>query len=241
VGFLQIYPFQDRRQFHSYIVSPIEQGKELGINRLKALVQSTALRRTKTSVLGELNLKDRVEKTHCVELNEEEMADYGIVKRMRPLPSDTSGHIRGIFQIILKLRQICNHGRALLSRETRELLENGLIEEGTVRASLASQLCENCGQEIHDSPSETASETLPPCLHFLCNNCCINSYEDGSAGEITCPICLGTGSTAEEGWAPTPGHGMDIEDQYRPSSKVLALLENLRADRLESLEAPIKR
>jgi SNF2 family DNA or RNA helicase len=241
VGFLQIYPFQDRRKFHSYIVSTIEQGKELGINRLKALVQSIALRRTKISVLGELNLRARVEKTHSVELNEEERADYGIVKRMRPLASDASGHIRGIFQTILKLRQICNHGRALLSPETRELLEDGLMNEDTVRASLALQSCENCGQEIRDLASGTISETLPPCLHFLCNNCCINSNEGGSAGEMTCPICLGIGLTAEEGLVPMSGHGIDIEDQYRPSSKVLALLENLRADRLESVGEPIKR
>ena len=243
VGFLQVYPFQDRREFHSFFVSPIEQGKELGINRLKALVQSISLRRTKVSVCRELNLGARVERIHSVELNEEERAEYRIVKRMCPLARGMSGHIRGIFQIILKLRQICNHGRALLSPETREVLENGVIDKDTVRAALSSQLCENCGQEIQDSGSDFNPETLSPCLHFLCSNCCINSQEDGRAGQRTCPICTGTGSAreGEEGWPKPPESDMAIRDQYRPSSKVLALLHNLRADRLESSEEPIKR
>jgi SNF2 family DNA or RNA helicase len=125
VGFLRVYPFDSPGQFHTNFVSSIQKGNNIGIERLKALVQAISLRRTKKSVFGELSLGPRVDRVQPVELNEEEKTLYTIVKRSWTYAAGNSGSMRNIFQTITKLRQICDHGRELLSPKTLAVLDQG--------------------------------------------------------------------------------------------------------------------
>jgi SNF2 family DNA or RNA helicase len=249
VGFLRVYPFDSPGKFHTNFVSSVQKGNNTGIERLKALVQAISLRRTKRSVFGELSLGPRVERVQSVELNEEEKALYTIVKGSWTYTAGNSGSIRNIFQTITKLRQICDHGRELLSPETLAVLDQGYINGERLEAmSREPQSCESCGAVIQDPDSDEIADCLLSCLHLLCNQCLPNN-QGGNTEEGSCPVCSASGthdsfSEVEKATDPFPDpsqDAMDIDYSYRPSSKVLALLQNLCADRLGSAKDPIKR
>jgi len=249
VGFLRVYPFDSPGQFYTNFVSSIQKRSNIGIERLKALVQAISLRRTKESVFGELSLAPRVNRVQSVELNEEEKTLYTFVKRSWTYADGNSGSVRNIFQTITKLRQICDHGRELLPPETLAILDQGYINgERWEAMSKEPQPCESCGTAVQDPGSDEIADHLLSCLHLLCDQCFPNNQGDNTE-EAFCPVCSASrtcDSFLEDEKVtepfPDPSQGaMDTDYSYRPSSKVLALLQNLRADRLESAQDPIKR
>ena len=249
IGFLRVYPFDSPAGFYSNFINFIQKGDNRGIERLKALVQAISLRRTKEYVFGELKLRPRVEHLQPVELNEVERALYTTVKRSWTYAAGKSESVRNIFQTITKLRQICDHGRELLSQKALAVLDHAFIE-GERMETIAEdpQLCENCGAVAQDSNLDDIDDHLLSCLHLLCYSCLPRS-EGGNTEEALCPVCSGSGTfdsflQDEELMAQTPDlsqNDMDIDISYRPSSKVLALIQNLHADRLKSTHDPIKR
>jgi len=249
VGFLRVHPFDSPKQFHTNFVSSIQKGNNIGIERLKALVRAISLRRTKKSVFGELCLGPRVERVQSVELSEEERVLYTTVKKSSAYAVSTSGSMRNIFQTITKLRQICDHGRELLSPEALTVLDHGYINgERSEVMSREPLSCESCGTAVQDPDSDGIADYLLSCLHLLCNQCLPNN-EGGNTEEALCPVCSASRtydsfSEDEKVMDPFPDpsqDAMDIDYSYRPSSKVLALLQNLRADRSGSAKDPIKR
>lgn len=249
VSFLRVYPFDNPSQFHANFVSSIERGNNKGIEGLKALVQAISLRRTKQSVFRELKLGPRVERVQSVKLNEEERALYTIVKRSWTYAACGSGSIRSIFQTITKLRQICDHGRELLSPDALAVLDRGYINGGRLETiSGEPESCENCGAEVQNHDSGEFADYILSCMHPLCNKCFPRNQGDNTE-EPLCPVCSGSGASGslledEQATDPflDPSQGAtDMEFLYRPSSKVLALLQNLRADLLVSAGDPVKR
>ena len=224
-------------------MNAIEKGNDTGIIKLKSLVQAISLRRTKTSVLGELNLGDRVERLQSVELNDEERSLYSIIKKTSSHAVDSSTSMRSIFQTILKLRQICNHGSELLSSETLRLLDSGFFNEGSfVATSGEFEYCGNCGQVIPDSTSDAIAESLLSCFHWICKECLFKGQEEGNVEEHTCLICLGTSPVTEDVESEEASEDvMNIDFPYNPSSKIRALLQNLRVDQAEFGRDLIKR
>jgi len=249
IGFLRVYPFDSPAGFYSNFINFIQRGDDKGIEKLRALVQAISLRRTKESVFGELKLRPRVEQLHPVELNEVERALYTTIKRSWTYAAGDSESARNIFQTITKLRQICDHGRELLSQKALAVLDQGFIE-GEQMKTIAedTQLCENCGAVAQDPDLDEIDDHLLSCLHSLCYRCLPRS-EGGNTEEALCPVCSGSGIfdsslQDEKLTAQTPDlsqNDMDIDISYRPSSKVLALMQNLHADRVKSTHDPIKR
>jgi SNF2 family DNA or RNA helicase len=200
-------------------------------------------------VFGELKLRPRVEHLQPVELNEVERALYTTVKRSWTYAARKPGSVRNIFQTITKLRQICDHGRELLSQKALAVSDQAFIE-GERMETIAEdpQLCENCGTVVQDPDLDEIANHLLSCLHLLCYRCLPRS-EGGSTEEALCPVCSGSGIfdsflQDEELTDQTPDqsqNAMDIDISYRPSTKVLALMQNLRADQLKSTHDPIKR
>jgi SNF2 family DNA or RNA helicase len=248
VGFLRVYPFDSPAGFYSNFVDSIRRGDNRGIEKLKALVQSISLRRTKESMFGELGLGPRLEQLQPVELNEMERALYTMVKRSWTYAAGKSGSVRNIFQTITKLRQICDHGRELLSQEALAAFDQGFIK-GDRMETIAedTQLCENCGAVVQNPDSDETADHLLLCLHLLCNHCLLSA--GGDIEEVLCPVCSGSGASDsflqhEKLMDQAPDlsqNAKDIDISYRPSSKVLTLLQNLRTDQLKSTSDPIKR
>jgi len=237
VEFLRIHPFDDPQRFHSHFVKGLGGANKSAMEKLKTLVQAVSLRRTKENVFEELKLGSRVEDVQLVELNEEERRIYNIVKRSWSFGSMGSRLDKGIFNTILKLRQICNHGRDLLSAQTLELLDEKFVTE-TLSEEISGEVppCENCGRNIQASSSGTVEEHILPCMHFLCRDCCLST-----GGAISCPLCSDNDrEMGKECFAPVSEARLYADAPYFPSSKVLRLLQNLHADLSTYLEFPIK-
>lgn len=147
-----------------------------------------------------------------------------------------------IIQSILRQRQISNHGldllplsiQAVLKRQCRvREVKNSIKEEGL------PVFCEACNQEIEASERNAVFEH---CLHLVCIKCTLgNNSESESLG--ACPICNDVdGGTKRVQPRVESLQAWSNEFKYSgPSSKVQALLENIKQSQQEVKDGhPIK-
>ncbi|KAI2777343.1 SNF2 family N-terminal domain-containing protein [Daldinia loculata] len=219
VEFLRVDPFNDPDIFKHTFLAPIYKEQQGGWGRLRSLIKSIALRRTKASVDTDLGLPPRKDLIHCVHLNDEEQALYNLVKRGFALAIESGGAIMNTFQFILRLRQICNHGSDLLPGDLQ-----GWLQEVTCPRP---QGCEFCGN-ILDHEDESSYHVFS-CFHQVCRVCHQSSsvYDDSSY--FTCPLCNGTTLEGDDNIRSAKGSKIQPL-RYHPSSKVKALLQNLHND-----------
>ena len=235
--FLQVDPFNNPSFFMHEIAEWIKCGHEMGMKRLRQLVSAICLRRTKEC----LGLPPRKNETQYVDLDDEEVDLYESCKR------STIEFIDCVFkedeklkspataiQLILRLRQVCDHGRQMLSAGTLENMEDYLSSQGSTgitSPSAEAAVCGICGCKVHEYIS------ILRCMHPACHRC---SQEMEIDVEPECSICLGTNlENADQASASALRGHMNLD--YRPSSKVIALLRNLHIDKGGSTETPVKR
>lgn len=236
VKFLRVSPFDEGMSFRDTFTQPIERGDARGWERLKSLVQAISLRRVKEAL--DLKLPIREEVTQPVELNMEERKMYKLFTKSCVSAIETRGVARSSLQNILRLRQICNHGRELLPSTTQKWLDSvmSFCEDPTPPPST----CEHCDNPM--AVSEDSMDDLVTCLHQVCNTCLKGVQEGDSPTEPICPICAESECEKKEEVQGTDE--MEVEREYHPSSKLKALLENLQKTRCQSQhpeETPIKR
>ncbi|KAI1211065.1 SNF2 family N-terminal domain-containing protein [Annulohypoxylon truncatum] len=227
VEFLKVDPFDDPSTFKNTFLTPISQGEQSGWERLRLLVRSIALRRTKKALDSDLNLPLRYEIDHMVDLDDNEKALYDLVKRNFAMATDSGGPTMKTFQLILRLRQVCNHGSDLLPHSLRSWLHEASAFDA---AFPPLQRCEQCDTTI-DEEGELSS-CLLSCFHQVCRTCLAIDDSLVNSTSPICPLCdgdpFGEGKKANVAWRTTP----EFEsNSYRPSSKVKALLQNLQNDR----------
>ena len=114
-AFTKASPFDSMATFRRFITIPFEEGgdyRSLASWRLGRLLDSVCLRRTKDL----LDLPDRQDRTCTLELSREEREQYDqTMKRMaRAIRMNAEGSDKkslfGLFQALLQLRLLCNHG-----------------------------------------------------------------------------------------------------------------------------------
>lgn len=207
------------------------------MRRLRQLVSAVCLRRTKAC----LGLPPRNNEIQDVHLNDEEVVLYEsckqstiefidfVFKEDEKLKSSATA-----IQLILRLRQVCDHGKQMLSVTTLENIEAYKTSHGSREFESPSgvgPVCGVCGCEIHDY------NLLLRCMHPTCHRC---SQEMEIDIEPECSICSGTNlKKADPAWEPATRGPMDLD--YQPSSKVTALLRNLESNKGGSTETPVKR
>lgn len=235
VAFLRIEHFSHPQNFKKSITTPLRKQEASAIPRLQKLVNAVCLRRTKESVVSELNLTKREDHVEMIELDDYEQQLYDFAKSqandMLRRSNDASGHYSSILQSILRLRQICNHGIELLPPKLRSKLRKSLLVlQGTEYHDLDNDSCESCGRDIEEQEfKELPSRLL--CPHILCRLCSsrtamsVKSKASKKQDNSACPLCF-----PQE---PSEQAGMQVKrdkmrpENYRPSSKVKALLKNL--------------
>ena len=238
LSFLRVHPLNSESSFRLHIVKPIESGQDKGIAALRRLINSMSLRRTKASLADELQLPPRLQNVHLVELDKAERTLYDLLRKrpveVQDFTARSSGHNESIFTKIMKLRRICNHGLSLLPARITKELENDHVNADEIRAILQeSESCERCGCRTPQVPLQ--------CLHLICSECISRSQDDLVATDI-CPLCPGNGSAlSDEPSLMRKEDVLNIDNSYRPSTKVLELLQTLHAERAESGSRPIKR
>lgn len=236
VKFLRVSPFDEGMSFRDIFTHPIERGDERGWERLKSLVQAISLRRIKEAL--DLKLPIREEIIQPVELNMEERKMYQLFTKSCVAAIETRGIAQSSFQTILRLRQICNHGRELLPSTTQQWLDSVMSFHGD--ATTPPPTCEHCDEPM--AVSEENMDNLTTCWHQVCKACLKGVQEGDSPTEPVCPVCAASGCDKKKEVQATDE--MEVEREYYPSSKVKALLENLQKTRSQSLNSegrPIKR
>jgi len=142
-----------------------------------------------------------------------------------------------VLQIILRLRQICNHGPDLLPEKFKTSIEK---RQATGDLAMVSRdECEACGKEI--KPEATVEVLAPSCLHILCAKCkgggkATKASSSGGSDASQCPLCFPAESDVPDKQTTTPlRENTDRTKEYKPSSKVQKLIANLKRDRDECL------
>lgn len=226
MDFLRVVPFDNAAVFKQEISSLIKEGDETGFEKLASLVRATSLRRVKTDANEDIQLQHRHEIIERVELDASERQIYDIIKRTASNAVDSGKPMQNVLQAILKLRQVSNHGRDLLSTETRAWLD-AAQRYGTSDDS-SSGTCENCFRSI-EQDFMLATSVLH-CFHQVCFECLRFSAAKDNVDDVSCPICYNDMIVSTEEITRAGQRDMADLAMYRPSSKVKALLKNLASD-----------
>ena len=210
-----------KSNFVSWVVKPVKNKEKLSTERLQELIRATCLRRMKWKTL---KLPPRSERTHEVHLHQDDQVLYDHYKKRctaeaigqdKRLEESSSPKDEGenILSLIQNLRLICNHGKQLIYREIKGKGDKNCVSPIGVGAQrIYSSRCSSCEGEIDRSISGVQDEDS------TCFNC-------RTSEEIPSNMTMLTDrSTATEKFG-------SVDTLYRPSAKVLALLENLKQER----------
>ncbi|KAL7753099.1 hypothetical protein RI367_001551 [Sorochytrium milnesiophthora] len=254
VRFLRLEPFNDPVWWKRAFAGPIRRGERVGVDRLRALMQFLCIRRTKAMTLNGkpiLQLPACTIYIHKIELGAEERAMYDkvftiaqqrILDYMESEAEDKN--YAHILEIMMRLRQICNHV-SLCPRHFAENLERtgggAMIADLLVilrEAEDSGEDCPICLDQLHDS-------VITPCRHFFCEPCITETLSN----DARCPMCRGDLKKRDLIRLPPPAsdvpEGQDaalaptakvsdeaMESAFKPnflSSKVKALVDFLVA------------
>ena len=246
LSFLRVDPFHNPSYFDSYIARPVEPNQDFGIARLQALFKSVALRRTKACLEGEIHLTPRENREQWITMNSSENAVYNAFRQASlhivNECGETLSSFNTILKFILRLRQICNHGSGLLSAKVVQAVSSTQDLEAGFPVQEQDR-CEACDKLIVRPRADSGSSVQTLCMHVVCSSCLGRRPNASGMLETICPLCansLPTLSAESSIREPLPSSMVRDED-YQPSSKVLALIENLKAIRSEYPNESIKR
>ena len=245
ISFLRVVPFNDQQYFSQQISYHIKSKKNTnGFEKLEKLVRATSLRRTKITEQIGLDLPPRETRTECVELNEEErnLHEFFKTRASKIIHGDSietkhNRRIDNVFPTITKLRQICNHGRRLLSAASLAALSScgnpGFFFD-TSQGPEASIHCDRLltASEMDISPSISVRKDYFSGAEPLDNKSDGSMYHVFSKSDSQHGIDVNSASKNSK----TVQH-----EAYEPSSKVSALMKNLQLDRLSNHSPPLKR
>ena len=227
-----------------------------GLRRLKELVAATCLRRTKDAVKDQLKLPRRIDREETIELDrtERELYDFfkartsSLVAGMFSEESRASQQHQGnILPLINFLRLICDHGERLLPAPALKAWlsrDASAVDWNILRSG--GRNCALCKVDISELQCPNALR-YEFCLHVICSKCAITDYEEDPMGDDWCPICNRESATpSSQGLESSLSKNVDlIAVDYWPSTKVKALLKNLRQEQrlnhTDLREAPTKR
>ncbi|KAK6532636.1 hypothetical protein TWF281_006817 [Arthrobotrys megalospora] len=212
--FIQHETTKTRSSFHSNIIKPLKQRNESSLRRLQELVAETTLRRLKAS--SQLDLPHRQNKLHKLSFNSDEerlhrlLGKFVSAKIQQAVREGTLKNT-GFYaaQLILRLRQVCNHGVHLLPQSLQEELQNFCTqggEEFAISSTFTKMICELC--KTSETTGAVDLTTYEDCQHIICLKCNTNATE--------CPLCLNSNSD-------------DISMAIEPSTKVQNLISNLQS------------
>ncbi|KAL9604526.1 MAG: hypothetical protein Q9219_000491 [cf. Caloplaca sp. 3 TL-2023] len=232
--------------FNSVLIRPLREGREDASLLLQALMGTICLRRKKEMSFVDLRLPELTEYIHRVEFLPHEREKYealqaeakGLLrvaqgKERDPKGSDTYRHL---LEILLRLRQVCNHWKLCGDRVSSllEALETSKVVDLTPenRKALQDMLqlsidshedCPICLEPLHD-PVITA------CAHTFGYTCIEKVIET----QNRCPMCRAQPLELESIVRPAVDLGESAQgdiDIDTSSSKVEALIKILKASR----------
>lgn len=232
--------------FNSILIRPLNQGSEDASLLLQALMGTICLRRKKEMSFVDLRLPELSEYVHRVEFLPHEREKYealqaeakGLLRDVKAKDgqSKSEGTYCHLLEVLLRLRQVCNHWKlcgdrvasVLAALETSKVVdltpENLKALQDMLQLSIDShEDCPICLEPLHD-PVITA------CAHSFGYSCIEKVIET----QHRCPMCraepLEVGTLVRPGKDLGESPDMDV-DIDTTSSKVEALIKILKASR----------
>jgi SNF2 family DNA or RNA helicase len=239
LNFLHVYPF-NFQTFSNYISRPLKHDPDTGLANLKSLVKAISLRRTKRSILEDLEIPPRKDRTEMVAFTSEERLMYEKLRSFLTSSLSPSAKANAtpnrLITTMLRLRQFCNHGIEMFPPAIASSFKSwDQYERPTAPLLDDSDVCVECRK----SPSELKSGYLAgvhalQCGHQLCAGCNNRRSLDDRDHTETCHICFGFegDDSFTEG---KNGEAAINQLRYEPSSKVRALVRNLKIEEESSI------
>ncbi|KAL8989148.1 MAG: hypothetical protein Q9177_001905 [Variospora cf. flavescens] len=232
--------------FNSVLIRPLKEGREDASLLLQALMGTICLRRKKEMSFVDLRLPELTEYVHRVEFLPHEREKYealqaeakGLLRDAMTKEGTSKGSqtYRHLLEILLRLRQVCNHWKLCGERVTSLLatLETSKVVDLTPenRKALQEMLqlsidshedCPICLEPLHD-PVITA------CAHTFGYSCIEKVIET----QHRCPMCRAEPLEVESLVRPAVDLGESAPSEIdidTSSSKVEALIRILKASR----------
>ncbi|KAI4129439.1 MAG: hypothetical protein LQ338_002220 [Usnochroma carphineum] len=233
--------------FNSVLIRPLRDGREEASLLLQGLMGTICLRRKKEMSFVDLRLPELTEYIHRVEFLPHEREKYealqaeakGLLRVAKTKEGTSKGSetYRNLLEILLRLRQVCNHWKLCGERVTSllEALETSKVVDLTpenrkalqdmLQLSIDSQEdCPVCLEPLHD-PVITA------CAHTFGYTCIEKVIET----QHRCPMCRAEPLELESLVRPAVELGESLAqsdlDIDTTSSKVEALIKILKASR----------
>ena len=191
VRFLRVPFVSTPQEFRKNFVHPIEAGSSRGFENLRTLLKCICIRRTKDL----LRLPDHQVVQYELQLSPAEESCYSqILASHKKAIDDTicgrkpSVAYRTIFQALLKLRMLCNHGSFQADDQDRAEKTLAILQEGTAS-------CAYCSEDVisDGAKEDSVAGQLPACSHIVCQGCIWRYEEDlerlSEGIEVACPLC----------------------------------------------------
>lgn len=214
-----------------WIVKPVEEKHELGVQRLQELIRATCLRRTKQKTLssGELSLPPRSERIQEVYLLPDDQVLYDSVKeitasmaaglnKVPQLDSSPQGKKSNILPLINSLRLICDH-KQLVPESIKTIIKESSVGSFDFEVQqIQYNTCSVCGGEID------GTNAVAKAKNHLCANCA-TSEEGPSKAKLQVDLAHREDISAFQ--SANLKRSSSAEVVHQPSAKVFALLKNL--------------
>jgi DNA repair protein RAD5 len=209
IHFLQIHPWSQYSFWHSFISEPFEKKDPKAIEAVQSIIDPILLRRTKTTrdKQGNLIVDLPPKQVDIVLLNliPSELDIYKALntyskRKLYDLKIVGKADYAHIFQLVLLLRQVCDHPLLIQKQakanmtatvELKELLSNYYGDPSfaqNVESELKQDGLNECPVCLEDC---TNGILLPACLHIVCQDCVegilLKKQEQGL--EADCPVC----------------------------------------------------
>ncbi|KAE9378727.1 hypothetical protein N431DRAFT_363389 [Stipitochalara longipes BDJ] len=249
LSFLKVPPFSTKESFELWITRPVKTKQRNALRTLRKLVLATCLRRTKMSSHSSLTLPRKTEKVVALELSEEERELYRFFQRRASSLADFSlddysstaptAKRQAILPLIGTLRLICNHGQHLLSQKALSAWEKKDASRVDWNLFLSMvEKCSICGAAAENTGDNGLGPTTFPCSHIICVACSSANEERVSVPpkRDCCPKCLRKANVPRLAEAAYDGDS-PIKSQYKASTKVKALMQNLHGELSRPLPA----
>ena len=246
--FLRLAPFDSTTKFRQHIIEPLlTEQPDCGQN-LRLLLSSICLRRT--NVL--LDLPDTIFETVWLDMSMDEATLYSKISEKYRREKDMSISKKAViktynalFQAILQLRLLCDHGTFYQKKnqdfpnQDLNITNDGLsfLQDGS------DTICMSCSKEI--AVSDTMHRGPSTFMHLLCNECSpllgdLMNSDDSVPCSICCqadqltPSAIDLRPQPEDGHSessfPDPSGSQDLTSSSYHSTKLYAFLKDLEDD-----------
>ncbi|PKA47780.1 Putative SWI/SNF-related matrix-associated actin-dependent regulator [Apostasia shenzhenica] len=249
--FLRVQPWCDWSWWHKLIEIPYENGDERGLRLVKAILRPLMLRRTKESKDKQGNPilvlpPAHVQVVECKQSKEErdfyEALFWKSKMRFDKFVAEerVNHNYASILELLLRLRQCCNHPFLVMSRGegnqkyadlntlAKRFLEGSETQSSAPARAYVEEVVEGIKKgEFSECPIclESASDdpVFTPCAHRMCRECLLESWKTPTSGE--CPICRRP--LKKEDLIAFPSESpfkVDLNENWKESSKIRELI-----------------